>query len=119
MRDGSKDEFVALRVGSWLHHYCNRGNNLNGELCDIYPTLRTGSSLHSFPTTMATVPYVHQPPYFDEGDYPEIDKRTCRLLGPTALVSKAEFHILTTLNHSSPTDCTKSHGRVCYTITCL
>lgn len=68
---------------------------------------------------MATVPYVHQPPYFDEDDYPEIDKRTCRLLGPTALVSKAKFHISTTLNHLSPIDCTKSHGRVCYTVTCL
>lgn len=109
----------AVRVGSWLHHYCNRGNNLNVVLCDtmLYRTLRT--HLHSFTTTMATVPYVHQPPYFDEDDYPEIDKRTCRLLGPTALVRKAEFHILTTLKYSSLTDCTKSHGCICYTVTCL
>lgn len=37
--------------------------------------------------------YPSDHPYFE--DYPEVDRKSCQLLGPTALVSPSELGLLT------------------------
>ena len=84
-------------------------------------TTIVGKALHTIwsrndqpsPSNMSNSPYDYDTPFFDEDDYPNIDERTCRLLGPTALVSSTECRVENVLTEDVFTDRARPYGHNC------